>query len=110
MGLRLALGDPDCQYFWLLNNDTVVKPTALSAMVRLMQQMPEVGLCGSLNLSYYNPKEVQAQGGKTYRRWTARVQTPAAITIDELDSHPAPMEYVAAPQCSPAAHFWRVWD
>ena len=44
VGLRLALGDPDCQYFWLLNNDTVVKPTALSAMVRLMQQMPEIGL------------------------------------------------------------------
>lgn len=94
VGLRLALSDPDCRYFWLLNNDTVVETGALSAMVRLMQHRPEVGLCGSLNLSYYNPREVQAQGGKTYRRWTARVRTTAALSIDQLDSHPEPMEYV----------------
>ena len=94
VGLRLALINPDCRYFWLLNNDTVVQPTALSAMLHRMRQRPEVGLCGSLNLSYYNPQEVQAQGGKTYRRWTARVRTPAALTVDELDGHPAPMEYI----------------
>jgi GT2 family glycosyltransferase len=94
VGLRLALGDPDCQYFWLLNSDTVVEPDALRAMLRLMRERPEVGLCGSLTLSYYNPKEVQAQGGLTYRRWTARVRTPDALTVDKVDSHPAPMEYV----------------
>jgi GT2 family glycosyltransferase len=94
VGLRLALSDSDCRYFWLLNNDTVVQPNALSAMVRLMQQRPEVGLCGSLNLSYYNPKEVQAQGGRTYRRWTARVRALPALTVDELASTAPPMEFV----------------
>ena len=31
---------PNCQYFWMLNNDTVVEPDALSAMVLLMQERP----------------------------------------------------------------------
>jgi hypothetical protein len=94
VGLRYALSDPDCQFFWLLNNDTVVERESLSAMLRLMQQRPEIGLCGSLNLSYHCPREVQAQGGRTYRRWTARVRTPPPLTVDELDAHPATMDYV----------------
>jgi GT2 family glycosyltransferase len=62
-----------------------------------MQQRPEVGLCGSLSLSYYNPKEVQSQGGKPYCRWTARVHTPPLRMIEELDFHPTPtaMDFVS---------------
>jgi GT2 family glycosyltransferase len=93
VGLRLALGDPACQYFWLLNNDTVVEADALAALLRWMQARPEVGLCGSLNLSYYSPDEVLAQGGKSYRRWTARARA-TTITVAELDAYPAAMHYV----------------
>jgi hypothetical protein len=95
VGLRLSLRDPDCQFFWLLNNDTVVEPNSLSALVRLIQQRSEVGLCGSLNLSYYNPREVQSQGGKPYCRWTARVHTPPMRMVEEVDSHPTQMDYVS---------------
>jgi GT2 family glycosyltransferase len=95
IGLRYALSDPGGQFFWMLNNDTVVESNALSAMVHLMQQRPEIGLCGSLNLSYYSPKEVQAQGGKTYISWTARVHSPPAYTVDELDLHTESIDYVS---------------
>jgi GT2 family glycosyltransferase len=94
VGLRYALGDPDCEYFWILNNDTVVESDSLSAMVRLMQSRPGIGLCGSLNLSYYNPKQVQAEGGKPYCSWTARVHTPPLRMADEMDSHAASMDFV----------------
>lgn len=94
VGLRYALGDQSCDYFWLLNNDTVVEPGSLSSMVRLMQSRPEIGLCGSLNLSYYNPCQVQAEGGKPYCIWTARVHTPPMRMVDELDSHAAAMDFV----------------
>jgi GT2 family glycosyltransferase len=94
VGLRYALGDTRCQFFWLLNNDTVVAPGALSALIHRMQQQPAVGICGSLNLSYFKPTEVQAQGGMTYRRWMARATTPKRCTVEELDSHPAIMDYV----------------
>jgi GT2 family glycosyltransferase len=94
VGLRYGLRDPNCQFFWMLNNDTVVEPDSLSAMVLLMQKNPELGLCGSLNLSYHNPKEVQAQGGRQYSRWTARVHIPPACMVEELDFHPPQMDYI----------------
>ncbi len=93
VGLHYCLNDQDCEFFWLLNNDTVVHPDALSALVRVVQQQPRVGFCGSLNLSYYDPGEVQAQGGKNYNRWTARVYTPS-LRIEELDSRPCRIHYI----------------
>jgi GT2 family glycosyltransferase len=95
VGLRYALGNSNCQYCWILNNDTVVEPDALSAMVRTMQQRPEVGLCGSLNLDYYNPKVVQAQGGRAYNRWTGRVSRVASCLVEDVDSRRARMDFIS---------------
>ena len=94
VGLRHALGDNNCQYFWLLNNDTIVEPDALSAMIHVTQERPEVGLCGSLNLSYYEPEFVQARGGMSYSRWTARVGGPRLSLLDRLTGGSERMDYV----------------
>jgi len=94
VGLRFALRDPNCQYFWLLNNDTVAAPRALTAMLDLMRNQPEVGLCGSLTLSYHDPEVVQAQGGHRYRRWTARVLRAPALEVRALSATPPRMDYV----------------
>jgi len=59
-----------------------------------MQERPELGLCGSLNVDYTNPKLVQAQGGMTYNRWTGRVSRIAPCLVEDLDSRPARMDYV----------------
>jgi GT2 family glycosyltransferase len=72
VGLRLALSAGDLDYAWLLNNDTVVEPGALSSLVETMQQRPDVGICGSTLLYYHSPRIVQALGGSAYNRWTAR--------------------------------------
>ena len=72
VGLRYALAQESCDFFWLLNNDTVVDPNALSALVERMQQRPDVGMCGSTLLYYENPRLVQALGGSVYNRWIAR--------------------------------------
>ena len=46
--IRSALVSTDCpQYFLLLNADTLVKPGALEALVRFMDDHPEVGIAGS---------------------------------------------------------------
>jgi hypothetical protein len=73
VGLRLALGAGDLDYAWLLNNDTVVEPAALSGLVAAMQKRPDAGICGSTVLDYYSPRTVQALGGSTFNPWTARV-------------------------------------
>lgn len=70
-GIRLALADRECAYLWLLNNDTVVEPDALSRLVQRLQGEPEVGICGSTLVHYHNPSTVQARGGARFNRWTA---------------------------------------
>jgi GT2 family glycosyltransferase len=94
VGLRCALADPDCQYFWLLNNDTAVMPDSLQAMVRRMEQDPSMGLCGTLTLSYRSPGEVQTEGGNHYSRWTARVRKRPFRRAEDILAPPSSIDYV----------------
>jgi GT2 family glycosyltransferase len=94
VGLRHALHDPEARYFWMLNNDTVVDPAALSAMIRQMEQEPKIGLCGCLNLDYANPVLVQAQGGFGYNLWMGRSRAQAACTVNELSSSRPQIDYI----------------
>lgn len=88
VGLRYALAQQKCDYAWLLNNDTVVDPNALSALVQKMQQRPDAGMCGSTLLYYDNPTLVQALGGGDYNRWIGHA---SHIGYGQnSDSHPNP--------------------
>jgi GT2 family glycosyltransferase len=69
VGLRYALARSDADYCWLLNNDTVVEPDALTHLVVRMEQQPQVGICGSTILSYHDRSRIQALGGGHYCRW-----------------------------------------
>jgi GT2 family glycosyltransferase len=72
IGLEYALSIGDLEFAWLLNNDTVVTPSALSEMILRMSERADSGLCGSTLLDYRNPDHVQALGGSTYNKWLAR--------------------------------------
>jgi GT2 family glycosyltransferase len=72
LGLQLALADSDFDYAWLLNNDTVVDPEALSALVDRVRNEPDAGICGSTILFYDRPNTIQAFGGSIYNPWTGR--------------------------------------
>lgn len=72
VGLRYALARDDFDYVWLLNNDTVIKPNALTEMVKRMQEKPDAGICGSTLPYYYEPEKIWALGGATYNKWLAR--------------------------------------
>jgi GT2 family glycosyltransferase len=65
VGMRYGL-ERDYDYFWILNNDTVVEPTALVRLVSRMQSDPEIGVCGSTLVFYARPDIVQAWGGGRY--------------------------------------------
>jgi GT2 family glycosyltransferase len=94
VGLRFALQDNACRYFWILNNDTVIDPGSLAAMVGLMEKHPELGLCGSLILSYADPEQVQVQGGRRFSRWTGRSQVPPQLTVEESRTRDAEFDYL----------------
>ena len=66
IGLRYALSRGDAARVWLLNNDTVVHHGALTAIVRRMEENPNIGMCGSTLLLYDRPTCVQAYGGGRY--------------------------------------------
>ena len=94
VGMRFALKDPDCKFCWLLNTDTVVAADALAALRSTVRQNPDIGICGSLTLSYYSPKEVQALGGKSYNYWTSRVRSLSSTSVDQLPGSQRSFDFV----------------
>lgn len=73
VGLRYALAH-GAEYVWLLNNDTLVEPDALTQLVAKMQADPGLGLCGSTLLYESARDRVQALGGAHYGRWLGTVR------------------------------------
>jgi GT2 family glycosyltransferase len=98
VGLKYALNRGDCDFAWLLNNDTVVRPDALSCLVRRMQERPDAGICGSTLVYYDNPSKVQAWAGCDYNRWFARGGNLGnftdAATLPEADAVERQLGYV----------------
>ena len=71
VGILRAFGQ-QAEYVWLLNNDTVVDPQALTAMVIIAENNRHVGAVGSVVYHYDNPTKVQAWGGGTVNLWSGR--------------------------------------
>jgi GT2 family glycosyltransferase len=69
IGIFFALAAGDADYVWLLNNDTVVAPQALSAMIERMKAVPGAGICGSTLLYHDDPQRIQSLGGSRYLKW-----------------------------------------
>ncbi|KPC51826.1 glycosyltransferase family 2 protein [Amantichitinum ursilacus] len=61
-GIRYSM-QQNAGLVWLLNNDTVAAPDALTALVRETQRSPDIGMCGSVLVYYHNRSQVQAYGG-----------------------------------------------
>ena len=58
------------QYVWLLNNDTVVEPGALSSLVRTMEGDKRLGAVGSVLYEMHDADRMQAWGGGKLNRLT----------------------------------------
>ena len=63
LGVKFALKNNSPEFFWFLNNDTVVEKLALSALINTISKDQEIGLVGSKLLYYYNPDYIQYLGG-----------------------------------------------
>ena len=72
VGMRYALARGDADFVWLLNNDTVVEPAAMRALVERLRERPDAGQCGSTLYFYHDPTRVQALGGTGFDRSTAQ--------------------------------------
>ena len=77
-GFRFALAQ-GTDFCWLLNNDTVVAPDALTKMVEHSAQLANAGVpntCGSVQRFYDDPTVVQALGGFAYDQRNAVTAPP----------------------------------
>lgn len=66
VGIQYALACGTFDYIWILNNDTVVEPDALSALLAAAAASPELGALGSTIVDYDHPQRVQCAGGCRY--------------------------------------------
>ncbi|MBV9772316.1 MAG: glycosyltransferase family 2 protein, partial [Gemmatimonadetes bacterium] len=82
VGLRYAQARGDAAYVWLLNNDTVIDPRALSAMVEVAESDPRAGMVGSRLMYYSDPGRIQAIAGGTVVRWSGLTRHLGAEQTD----------------------------
>jgi GT2 family glycosyltransferase len=61
-GIRYAL-KYGADYFWLINNDAVADPKALTMLVEAMEKNPGVGIAGSKIFYYDEPLKIWSVGG-----------------------------------------------
>lgn len=69
LGLRLLLAN-GADAFWILNNDVVVAPDAMRAMLDRLFSKKRPGLCGA-RIHYAGTDMIQCRAGGTACRWTA---------------------------------------
>lgn len=82
VGLRYAQARGDAAYVWLLNNDTVIDPRALAAMVEVAEEDPRAGMVGSRLMYYGDPGRIQAIAGGTVVPWSGLTRHLGAEQTD----------------------------
>lgn len=63
VGIIYAMAKGDCDYIWLLNNDTVVEKNVLMKIVKLVESFKEIGIAGGKIYCYNNPEKLWFAGG-----------------------------------------------
>lgn len=96
-GLRAALAE-SYDYFWVLNNDTEVRPDSLDWLLRRMAADASIGICGSTLLYRDRPDLVQCRAGGRFsplKAWSVPIgfQRPASEPAD-ADAVEAALSYV----------------
>lgn len=74
LGIQHAL-EAGADYVFLLNNDAVVEPDALSEMVRVAEAEPSVGIVGALLLQMERPGRLEAAGVRVDLHWGRLFET-----------------------------------
>ena len=70
VGLAHLLLAPDIDYFWLLNNDTVIEPGTAKALLDQLDGSGGAGMAGTVVRFYWHPDRVQALNGHRFNKWT----------------------------------------
>jgi GT2 family glycosyltransferase len=81
VGIRYALNSR-ADYVWLLNNDAVADPQALTVLVKAMEDNPTVGITGSKIYYHDEPRKIWFAGG-IWEKGRLRLRHRGANVLDE---------------------------
>lgn len=87
-GIEWAL-ERGAEYVFLLNNDTVVDPACLKALVEVAESEPSVGIVGAVNFYFSKPDVIWYSGGMVDWRTGIMWDPTHEKTRDQLDGIPA---------------------
>lgn len=69
LGIRLALQDPEVAWCWCLNNDTVVEPGTVGALIDTLTADPGIAMCGTQIRQYFRPDHWECLNGHRFNWW-----------------------------------------
>lgn len=95
IGIQFALAQ-GADYVWLLNNDAIVEPEALTHMVTLAEQNTTLGMVGSPILRYHQPDQLQClAGGRIQLPWGWTVQVGADLRVATIPQVPVALDFIS---------------
>lgn len=74
-GINLAISQKDCEYLFILNNDTVIDRKAIQNGINKLRENNNNGLC-STNVRYYADPKKNGWSNKRYCSWIGGEITP----------------------------------
>jgi GT2 family glycosyltransferase len=96
VGLRHILARGSASYVWVLNNDTVASPDALTHLVRHAQRHSSLGAVGATVLDYDEPHNVQYFAGARISPWRGRILLfGRGLDAGAPRPQPEPLHYVS---------------
>ncbi|PKO27652.1 MAG: glycosyltransferase family 2 protein [Betaproteobacteria bacterium HGW-Betaproteobacteria-5] len=72
VGIRYVQHSKAFDYLFLLNNDALLAPGAVSGMVGRFAEGEQTGMCGCTVIYHHTPSQVQAYGGASFAPWLGR--------------------------------------
>lgn len=99
LGIRYGLRQKDADYFWVLNNDTVVPPDSLSNLVNYFDALKlegkKPGILGS-KLRFYDKPDMLQGVGAVFNKWTSKIKQVGTFETDEgqYDGHHTKVDFV----------------
>ena len=95
IALRLLLETQPESYACVINNDMVVAPDVISALVRRIERDPQLAAVGGVILDYAEPDLVQTVGGGTMSRLGTSHVIQGGAHRNEIAREPAEVGYVS---------------
>ncbi len=99
LGIRYGLSENDADFFWVLNNDTVVPPDSLNQLIACFRQLEQAGtnpgILGS-KLRFYDEPDVLQGVGCVFNKYTAKIRQIGTFETDrgQYDADPVKVDFV----------------